>query len=45
MLKLKKNDPSLIIESIVSLSNGTIFEWSIDVYNYKEARFLKTVNC
>lgn len=45
VLKLKKDDPSLIIESIVSLSNGTIFEWSIDVYNYKEARFLKTVNC
>lgn len=45
VLNLKIDDPSLIIESTASLSNGKIFEWSKDVYNYKEARFLKTVNC
>ena len=45
VLNLKIDDPSLIIESTASLSNGKVFEWSKDVYNYKEARFFKTVNC
>lgn len=44
LLNLDENDPALIIESVVFLSNGEIFEISEVIHNYKETKLLKLAN-
>lgn len=44
ILNLKKDDPALIIENTVFLTNGEIFEVSKVVHNYKNAKLLKSAN-
>lgn len=39
LLKLKEDDPAIVIEDTVYLSNGTLFNSSIVYYNYKLANF------
>ena len=44
LLELEKDDPALIIENTVFLSNGDIFEISKVVHNYKNTKLLKLAN-
>ena len=44
LLKLEENDPALMIENIVFLSNGEVFEISEVIHNYKETKLLKLAN-
>ena len=44
LLGLENNDPALVIENTVFLSNGTIFEISKVVHNYKNTKLLKLAN-
>ena len=44
LLQLDENDPGLIIENTVFLSNGNVFEVSKVVHNYKYAKLLKLAN-
>lgn len=41
LLELDENDPSLVIENTVFLTNGSIFEVSRAVHNYKNTKLLK----
>ena len=43
-LLLNENDPALIIENTVFLTNGSIFEISKVVHNYKNTKLLKLAN-
>ena len=43
LLELEKNDPAIIIEDDIYLTNGTLFNSSQIVYNYKLAHFFMTV--
>lgn len=43
-LELKEDDPALIIENTVFLNNGSVFEVSKVVHNYKYAKLLKLAN-
>lgn len=42
LLQLNENDPAIIIEDNVYLTNGTLFNSSHIVYNYKYAHFFMT---
>ena len=44
LLQLSENDPTLVIENTVFLTNGTVFEVSKVVHNYKYAKLLKLAN-
>lgn len=44
MLGLNENDPALISENTVFLSNGKIFEVSKAIHNYKNAKLVKLAN-
>ena len=44
LLELDPGDPALVIDAKVYLTNGTMFEFSRSVHNYKYARFLTNVN-
>lgn len=44
LLELETNDPALIIENTVFLNNGSIFEVSKVIHNYKNAKLLKLAN-
>lgn len=44
LLGLKEHDPGLIIENVVFLSNGDIFEISEVIHNYKVTKLLKLAN-
>lgn len=44
ILGLNENDPALIIENTVFLSNGQIFEVSKVIHNYKNTKLLKLAN-
>lgn len=43
-LGLTPGEPSLISTNRAFLKNGVIFDYSIDIHNYKETRFLKLSN-
>ncbi len=44
LLGLKTNDPALMLDSTVFLTNGTIFEISTSVHHYEHAKLLKLAN-
>ena len=44
LLGLNEHDPGLIIENVVFLSNGDIFEISEVIHNYKVTKLLKLAN-
>ena len=41
LLQLSENDPTLVIENTVFLTNGTVFEVSKVIHNYKNTKLLK----
>lgn len=44
LLQLSENDPTLVIENTVFLTNGTVFEVSKVIHNYKNTKLLKLAN-
>ena len=44
LLQLSVNDPTLVIENTVFLTNGTVFEVSKVIHNYKNTKLLKLAN-
>ena len=44
LLQLSENDPTLVIENTVFLTNGTVFEVSNVIHNYKNTKLLKLAN-
>ena len=44
LLQLSENDPNLVIENTVFLTNGTVFEVSKVIHNYKNTKLLKLAN-
>lgn len=44
LLKVHPEDPALIIENTVCLTNGTIFELSKSVFHYQKAKILNRIN-
>lgn len=44
ILGLKAGDPTLISENRAMLKSGVIFDYSIDIHNYKNTKFLKLSN-
>ena len=43
LLQLSENDPTLVIENTVFLTNGTVFEVSKVIHNYKNTKLLKSL--
>lgn len=44
LLKVNPQDPALIIENTVCLTNGTIFELSKSIFHYQKAKILNRIN-
>jgi GntR family transcriptional regulator of bglA len=44
LLELAKGDPALISINRAMLKSGVVFDYSIDIHNYKETKFLKRSN-
>jgi GntR family transcriptional regulator, transcriptional regulator of bglA len=44
LLQISPQDPALIIENTVCLTNGTIFEWSKSIFHYQKAKILNRIN-
>jgi GntR family transcriptional regulator, transcriptional regulator of bglA len=44
LLHLNPLDPVLIIENIVSLANGTLFELSKSIFHYQKAKIMNRIN-
>ncbi|WP_090765780.1 GntR family transcriptional regulator [Bacillus sp. OK048] len=44
LLQINPQDPALIIENTVCLTNGTIFEWSKSIFHYQKAKILNRIN-
>ncbi|WNS77977.1 GntR family transcriptional regulator [Domibacillus sp. DTU_2020_1001157_1_SI_ALB_TIR_016] len=44
LLQVNPQDPALIVENTVCLTNGTIFEWSQSIFHYQKAKILNRIN-
>ncbi|AQR93161.1 GntR family transcriptional regulator [Clostridium saccharoperbutylacetonicum] len=44
LLNLNKDEPSLVINNTIFLSNGIIFDISLEKYNYKEVKMISLTN-
>lgn len=44
LLHVNSQDPALIVENTVCLTNGTIFEWSQSIFHYQKAKILNRIN-
>lgn len=44
ILHVNTQDPALIIENTVCLTNGTIFELSKSIFHYQKAKILNRIN-
>ncbi|MCI2256243.1 GntR family transcriptional regulator [Domibacillus sp. PGB-M46] len=44
LLQVNPQEPALIVENTVHLTNGTIFEWSQSIFHYQKAKILNRIN-
>ena len=44
LLDLNENDPALLSTNVSMLKSGEIFDYSVDIHNYKHSKFLKLSN-
>lgn len=44
LLQVNPQDPALIVENTVCLTNGTIFEWSQSIFHYQKAKILNRIS-